>query len=114
MNGYYLAEAAASRHEDLLRTAALRRRARDARPRTRRIARHASASSGDASSARRRGPVELARAFLYRGWIAPPAGMVRGSVPGDGRGAVAGNLAFGPAGTATCPEFRVAAGHGAS
>jgi hypothetical protein len=113
MNGYYLAEAAASRHEELLRTAALRRRARDVRPRTR-GAGHATTSRDGAPSARRRGPIELARAFLYRGWIAPPAGMVRGSVPGDGRGAVARNLAFGPAGTATCPEFRVAAGHGAS
>lgn len=111
MNGYFLAEAATSRHAELLRTARDRRLAREARP--------TQSAAGSSGRTRRvvldslRAPGAALRAFVDHGWIAPPAAMVEGKAPGDGRGAVDANLAFGPAGTATCAGFRVTAGHGA-
>jgi hypothetical protein len=112
MNGYFLAEAAASRHAELLRGAQNRRRAGEARR-----AMGPAGSSGRARGIAVRDSIRASagalRAFLYRGWIAPPAPMVGSKVPGDGRGAEQANLAFGPAGAATCADFLVAAGHGA-
>jgi len=116
MNGYFLAEAAASRHAELLRGARNRRRASEARLASE-ARRRPAGSSGRAHRMAARDSARVSagalRAFLYRGWIAPPAPMVGAKVPGDGRGAEQANLAFGPAGAATCADFLVAAGHGA-